>query len=392
VKNLLIGAFLLASSLQAMSLSELIEASLSKSPSLEVINARLEANKQNIDIADQFDNPELLLTKNTIDATQPMSQSVITFKQKLPYYSKREKRADVAVAEDKVLQEQLAAAKVKLVERIKNEAYTIWELRELEAIIDEYITLTKQNINLYESYTSVSDNQHMGIMKAELSLSDLQVQKTTLDAKIYTAYARLSYLAATKVEHLDIDLKISHKPNLAALKASLENNPDIMIQEREISKQNAKVELADINNYPDFTLLAGYAYREKHDNYFNFGLGLSLPMYGTEDAKEEEQRALLLAKKSQKSDTVLAITSQVEIYYAQMLASYKIYHIIEDDALPQVAHMFELSSSSISTGSDLFKYIDVLFQKLDLEKKSIQAVANYKRSEAQIAALKGETK
>ena len=392
MKNLLIGAFLLASSLQAMSLSEVIEASLSKSPSLEVINARLAANKQNIDIADQFDNPELLLTKNTIDAAQPMSQSVVTFKQKLPYYSKREKRADVAVAEDKVLQEQLAAAKVKLVERIKNEAYTIWELRELEAIIDEYITLTKQNINLYESYTSVSDNQHMGIMKAELSLSDLEVQKTALDAKIYTAYARLSYLAATKVESLDIDLKISHKPNLAALKASLENNPDIMIQEREIGKQTAKVKLADINNYPDFTLLAGYAYREKHDNYFNFGLGLSLPMYGTEDAKEEEQRALLLARKSQKSDTVLAVNSQIEVYYAQMLASYKIYHIIEDDALPQVAHMFELSSSSISTGSDLFKYIDVLFQKLDLEKKSITAVANYKRSEAQIAALKGETK
>ena len=392
MKNLLIGAFLLASSLQAMSLSEVIEASLSKSPSLEVINARLEANKQNIDIADQFDNPELLLTKNTIDAAQPMSQSVVTFKQKLPYYSKREKRADVAVAEDKVLQEQLAAAKVKLVERIKNEAYTIWELRELEAIIDEYITLTKQNINLYESYTSVSDNQHMGIMKAELSLSDLEVQKTALDAKIYTAYARLSYLAATKVESLDIDLKISHKPNLAALKAALENNPDIMIQEREIGKQTAKVKLADINNYPDFTLLAGYAYREQHDNYFNFGLGLSLPMYGTEDAKEEEQRALLLARKSQKSDTVLAVNSQIEVYYAQMLASYKIYHIIEDDALPQVAHMFELSSSSISTGSDLFKYIDVLFQKLDLEKKSITAVANYKRSEAQIAALKGETK
>ncbi len=391
MKNLLIGAFLLAGSLQAMSLSEVIEASLSKSPSLEVINARLKANKQNIDIADQFDNPQLLLTKNTIDAAQPMSQSVITFKQKLPYYSKREKRADVAVAEEKVLQEKLGAAQVKLVERIKNEAYTIWELRELEAIIDEYITLTKQNINLYESYTSVSDNQHMGIMKAELSLSDLEVQKTTLDAKIYTAYARLSYLAATKVKSLNTDLKISHKPNLTALKASLNSNPDIMIQEREISKQSAKVELADINNYPDFTLLAGYAYREKHDNYFNFGVGISLPMYGTEDAKEEEQRALLLAKKSQKSDTVLAITSQVEIYYAQMLASYKIYHIIQDAALPQVAHMFQLSSSSISTGSDLFKYIDVLFQKLDLEKKSINAVANYKRSEAQIAALKGET-
>lgn len=392
MKNLLLGALIFAGSLQAMSLSEVIEASLSKSPSLEAINARLEANKQNIDIADQFDNPELLITKNTLDSSQKMSQSVVTFKQKLPYYSKREKRSDVAIAQDKVLSEKLSAAKVKLVARIKNEAYTIWELRELDKIIDEYITLTKQNIDLYESYTSVSDNQHMGIMKAELSLSDLQVQKTLIDARITTAYARLSYLAAMQVNELEIDLHLDKKPNLSELKASLQNNPDLLIADREISKQNAKVALADINNYPDIALIAGYAYREKYDNYFNFGVGLSLPIYGTEDAQEEKERALLLEKRSQKSDTSLAVNSKIETYYTQMLASYRVYHIIEDEALPQVAHMFELSSSSIATGGDLFKYIDVLFAKLDLEKKSIDAVANYKRSEAQIAALKGEMK
>jgi len=391
VKNLLLGAFLLASSLQAMSLREVIDASLRGSPSLEVITARLAANEQSIDIADQFDNPELFLTKNTLDSSQAMSQTVLTFKQKIPYFSKREKRQDVANADAKVLQEELQAAKVKLVERIKSESYTIWDLRELEGIIDEYILLTKQNIKLYESYTSISDNEHMGIMKAELSLSDLEVQKTALDAKITAAYARLSYLAATKVKHLEIDLKITKKPNFNRLRDSLlRNNPDLVVLQKEIKKQDAKVALADINNYPDIALVAGYAYREKYDNYFNIGFGMSLPIYGTEDAKEERQRALLLAKKSQKSDLTLEVESKLQVYYAQMLASYKIYHIIQDDALPQVAHMFELSGSSIAVGSDLFKYIDVLFQKLDLEKKSIQSITNYKLSEAKIAALRGD--
>lgn len=63
-----------------------------------------------------------------------------------------------------------------------------------------------------------------------------------------------------------------------------------------------------------------------------------------------------------------------------------------DDALPQVAHMFELSGTSISIGADLFKYIDVLFQKLDLEQKSIKAVTNYNLANAKIAQLKGEIK
>ena len=72
-----------------------------------------------------------------------------------------------------------------------------------------------------------------------------------------------------------------------------------------------------------------------------------------------------------------------------MKSSYDIYHIIQEDALPQVAHMFELSTSSISVGSDLFKYIDVLFQKLDLEKKSIAAVYNYNKAHAKIEELQG---
>ena len=391
MKNLLLGALLLASSLSAMTLSELIENSLSHAPSLEIINARLAANKQNIDIADQFDNPELLLSKNTIDSSQAMSQTTLTLKQKIPTYSKRAKREDVALSEDELLQEKLHEAKVKLVQSIKSEAYTIWELREEIAIIDAYIRLTEQNIRLYESYTSVSDNQHMGIMKAELSLSDLKVQRSALVAKKAAAYARLSYLAAIPVHTLDIQLQVNKKPTLQELIHGLkETNPELLVTQKEIQKQTKSVALAEINNYPDINLVAGYAYREKFDNYFNFGIGLSLPIYGTEDAKEEKERAILLEKRSRQNDVELAVIAQIKLYYEQMLASYEIYHIIQDEALPQVAHMFELSSSSISVGSDLFKYIDVLFQKLDLEKKSIKAVANYKRAQAQISQLRGE--
>jgi len=391
VKYLLLGTFLFASSLWSMTLDTLIEKALRGSPSLSVIDARLKANKQSIDIADQFANSELFLTKNSLDNKQAMSQTVVTFKQKIPYFSKRAKRADVALADEKVLQEELRSAKIALVERIKVTAYTIWELRELQRIIDTYIALTKQNIKLYESYTSVGTKGHMGIMKAELSLSDLKVQRSALDAKIEAAYARLSYLGAFQIKELDIDLHMGKRPDLTALKnALLEQNPRLQVMQKEIQKQNAKVALSDINNYPDFALVAGYAYREKFDNYFNVGIGISLPIYGTEDYKEQREKAFVLATKSQKSDLALDVMAQLQSYYAQELSAYNIYHIIEDEALPQVAHMFELSSSSITVGSDLFKYIDVLFQKLDLEKKSIEAITNYKKAAANIAALRGE--
>ena len=392
MRTILLGTFLLASSLYSITLDEIIDSSLSKSPSLETIEARIEANKQNINVSKQFSNPQLLLTTNTLDSSQAMSQTVLTIKQKLPYYGKRDSNEKVALAQDGVLEQKLQSAKVTLVQRIKNEAYTIWELEELYKITDEYVRLTKRNIELYESYTSISDNQHMGIMKASLSLSELKIEKNSIKAKIHSAYARLSYLAALEVEELDITLEIGEKPNLSKLQNSLSSNPQILLQEKELQKQNAKVEMASVNNYPDINLIVGYSYRENFDDFLNIGVGLSLPIYSREDYKEEEARSLLLSAKSKKEDTKIAVDSTLKVYYSQMLSYYEIYHIIEDDALGKLSHMFELSNSSISTGSDLFKYIDVLFSKLRLEKKSINAVSNYNRAQAKISQLRGETK
>ncbi|MDQ7066580.1 MAG: TolC family protein [Sulfurimonas sp.] len=225
MKNLLLTLLLLSSTLSAITLGEVIEKSLINSPSLESINAKIKANEHASDAANQFSNPELSLSKNTLDSSQAMSQTVLTLKQTLPYYGKRDARQNISFAQDEVLKEQLHSAKSVMVAKIKTEAYSIWELRELYKIIDEYITLTKQNIELYESYTSVDDNQHMGIMKAELSLADLEIQKSLLKAKIYASYAKLSYLAAFDVKNIDIELKIANKPDLNSFKAGLSTKP-----------------------------------------------------------------------------------------------------------------------------------------------------------------------
>ncbi|MFK5937931.1 MAG: TolC family protein [Sulfurimonas sp.] len=388
----LLLAFLLASSIEAMTLTEIIDLSLSKSPSLDVINARIEANKQNIKLSQQFANPELFLSRNTLDSKQAMHKTTLTFKQKLPYFDKRDTNKQVAIAGDNILDEKLKQAKVNLVEEIKNEAYTIWELKELYKIVENYVQLTKRNIELYEAYTSIDDNKHMGILKAELSLSDLQIQKSRLNAKIYSAYARLSYLAAFEVKELEIDLYITKKPNLTSLKSCLISNPDVIIKEKELLKENAKIKVAEMDKYPDFNLLAGVVYRENFDNYFNIGLGISLPLYGSEDIKKEQQVAYALSVASQKSDVEISINAKLREYYAQMLSFYEVYHIVQDNSLPQIEHMFQISNSSISIGGDLFKYIDVLFLKLNLEKQSINAIANYNRVDAKIAALQGALK
>lgn len=389
MKILAFTLLFLWNSLYGMSLDEVIERALQENPSLASITHRIAANRSNIDASDRFANPMLSYAQNTLDSNEKMSRSTVTFQQKLPYFGKRDTLEKVAAAQGDVLNESLEQAKVTLVNAIKDQAYTIWELKKLYQTIREYEMLTKQNIELFESYTSTVENQHMGIMSAELTLSDLRIEQSALDAKLHAAFAKLSYLASFEVKTLELDLNINEMPEASILQKGLLNNHDLALREKTVLQRKAIAKNAEINNYPDFNLLGAYNYRKNFDNYWTFGVGVTLPIYGTEDDKEQEARKLILSAQSLKADTQVAVNTEFDSVYRQMRSAYEIYHIVNDEALPQVEHMFELTSSSISTGDDLFKYIDILVKKLMLEQKSIMAVAAFHRANAKISALSG---
>ena len=393
MKRLILGVLLLSLELFALSLEGVIEQALEKNPSLASLSHRIEASKSAVDISNQFSNPALSFTTDTLDADERMHKQTLTLQQKVPFYGKRDAQLEVSQASQDVIEMNLVQAKVNLVNEIKNQAYNIWELEQLLDIIKQYENLTKQNIELSESYTSTSKNQHMGIMSAQLSLTDLKIQRSVLKSKIYSAYARLSYLAAFEVTKLEVDISIEQEmPSVSSLQGGLKNNLELKVSDKEIAKNQAMIKNAEVNNYPDVNLVAGYSYRQNYDDYLTFGFGMSLPIYATEDYKEQEQRTLILAAQSKKQDTSLKINAEFMSVYMQMKSEYEIYHLIHDDALPQIAHMFELTNSSISTGGDLFKYIDILVQKLKLEQKSMSAIASYNRAYAKISALRGEIK
>jgi len=392
MKQILIVLFTLVLNLSAMNLDELISQALENNPSLSSMQERILANKQNISVSDQFSNPEVLILTNTIDVKEPMRQDSITFKQKLPYFGKRDAARDVALAQGGVLSEDLRGARVKLVYAIRVQAYRIWKMQRVYQIICDYEELTRQNIALYESYTMTSDNQHMGIMSAELALSDLRIQKSLLLSQITSAYASLSYLSAQEVSELEIELSVDEMPGLSGMQKALVHNPDLALKTEEIKREDARVQSLQKDAYPDVSLVAGYSHRENFDDFATFGVGVTLPVYGSEGYRQEEARRMRLSQEALREDTRSAVSAEFQNAYAQMKSAYETYHIINDQALPQVEHMFELINSSISAGGDLFKYIDILVQKLKLEQKSIKAVAGYNQARAKIQALSGETR
>ena len=383
--------FFAALGVYAQTLPELIQTALSDATSLAVIEQRIKSLKQESEIADSFANPILSVTTNTLEKREKMHQSLFGIRQKIYFYGKRDAKKKIANEEVDVAIAKLQEAKVELVYNIKAQAYRVWEIKALLRVVQAYIALTQESKKLYEGY-SASDamgRNHMGIMSAELSLSELKIKQTKLQALMRAATKRLEYLVGKKIDSLEINLHITALPSPPKSSSVHQSNPKLHTLRQEIQKATFRADLAHLQNYPDVDVYAAYAYRERYNDYLSFGISLPLPIYGSEDVLEQKAKIDTLKAKAKEYDTAYFIDKKIEELYAILQSHYRIYTIIHDETMPQIEHMLEVSASMIQNGRSLFEYIDVLERKLKLQEQAIDAVAKFYTTKAQIDALKG---
>lgn len=383
--------------LGATPLATLIENAKNTHISLNAIEQKLSSIDDEYDASRNFTNPELSLSVGDIQfkdptnrSIEPMQYSSISLKQKIPYFGKRDANSEKITAKKEKLSFSLEEAKVKLIEALKTTAYSIWQIEENIKITKENIKLTDQNIDLYTSYSSSDNRSHMGIMSAELSLSELKIKKIKLESILTGLYKKVSYLSAMDVSSVELNMKMDRPKTLQYFQDATNQNSTYKLKEAATKEAAAELKIKELASYVDPSVQVGYYHRESFEDYLSVGIAFSLPIYGTEKSQEEASRKLLLANKSEVSDFQNSLSAEIEEAYARLLYAHKTYTIIQNDSLPKLSHMFDLTSSSIQNGADLFLYIELLQKKLSLDEQSIDAVALYFKTLASLEAMRGE--
>ncbi|NOR58610.1 MAG: hypothetical protein GQ474_08825 [Sulfurimonas sp.] len=385
--------------LSATSLSTLIENAKATHTSLEAIEMRLSAVDDEYDVTRNFADPELLLSVSDIQLNDPTNRSIepmqytaLNVKQKIPYFGKRDAASKRVDAKKQRIGFNISQAKVKLVESIKLTAYSIWQIEEQLRITNDYIKLTRQNIELYTAYSTSDTKAHMGIMSAELSLSQLKIKQSKLQSFLTGLYKKVSYLSAMKVDSIEISMEVTEPHELAFYMDATNESSAYKVKEAIVKEAEADLKVKELAKNVDPFVQVGYFYRESFEDYMNINVGFALPIYGTQDSKEEASRKVSLATKSEVADFKNSLDSKVGEYYAKLQDSYRVYNIIEKESLPQIEHMFDLTNTSIKSGSELFIYIELLGKKLKLDEQSIGAVGAYYKALATLDALIGAQK
>lgn len=381
----------------AQSIQQLIHKAIEEHPSLQTIEHRLSAMDEKIAVSQNFSNPDISLTINDIQFSdpwsrdlEPMQYQAVNFKQKFPWFGKLDARKRYTEAQKTVILDSYDAAKVKLAEEIRMTAYTIKEIEARIAIVNTYIDVSEQNIKLYTSYASTESKNHANSMNASLLLTKVKIKAANYKALLKSQKSKLKYLVQSQVRFVSDTLKIRKPKSLNYYLSKLGNNPiyHMSLSQKNVADANREIQVLD--NTPDPYVKVGYFNRTDFNDYASITVGASIPLYGSEKLKTEAARKEVLAAASASLDYRSSLESDLETMHAKLTEAYTIYRIIKHESLPQLEHMFELTQASIQQGGDLFSYTNLLEQKLDLEEESISIKAEYLRTEAKLKSLIGE--
>ncbi|MEN8146177.1 MAG: TolC family protein [Campylobacterota bacterium] len=383
--------------LGAATLDSIIENALASHNSLQAIQERLYAEDHQVSAARNFANPEISFAINDIQfddlsdrSREPMQTTSVSLKQKFPSFGKRDAATQRSRAQKKFIASTLEEAKVKLVEQIKITAYGIWEVDEELKVIGEYIKVTQQNMELNTAYSSTRSNSHMGIMSAELTLSQLKIKKSRYESMRKALYAKLSYLASQAIESVEMELSVYEPKAIALYVSRLANNRAYVSKNSEVMVAQSDVKVQELSGNVDPYVKVGYYYRQEFNDYMNVSFAMALPIYGSETDNTESARKIALSKASASQDYMERLKGEMSGLYAELEDAYAIYRIINDESMPQIEHMFELTGASVKSGQDLFIYIDLLKQKLALDEQRIKATVRFNITEASLDAMTGE--
>lgn len=394
--KMLLIIFLTTWGLTAATLDQLLDAALTDNPSLEVIRTKVAASQEAIGLADNFDNPVLGLAINAIHpddisdrSIERMQSTALTLSQRIPFFGKRDEKVAAAEAKTVQLNDQLEQARTVLAAAVRNEAYALWRVQELLKIESETAALMRHNADLFRGYSATASKAHMGIMAAELALSNSAMVRERLREAVAKRRARLSYLCGMPVETLELDPKVLTLPELDSLRQKLQANYALKASQAAIKEREARYAFEALQHYSDPTLQVGFFQREQFEDYVSVSLSFALPVYGSEDAREQMAKQRLLEQEYNHTDLQRKIQSDFDTAAARLQSSHTRYRILNEESLPKLEHMFELASASISTGDDLERYIGLIERKLMLEKQRIDAIAEFKTALATLNALTG---
>jgi outer membrane protein TolC len=347
-----------------LSIDQLVAEVLSRNPTLAQMTAASQAAAARYPQVISLEDPMLgtMLAPASIGSNSVEFGYRVEVSQKYPFPGKRDLRGQNALAEASAADNDLADMRLQLVESAKDGFYEYFLVQRALAVNEESLRLLKEFRRVaQERYETVKTAAEQDVFQADVEIGKQQQRGLILERMRKVAIARLNTLM-----HLPPEAPLPPPPEKApALEGlpaaasfrsqALAQRPDLRALEDRLRAEQAALELAQKEFYPDFEATAAYdtimGNGPTRDLAGQVGVRINLPVrkarrYGA----VAEAEARVAQRRAELDKLTDQLNFQVHDAYERVFESEKTVQLYEKTILPAARKNIEAARSAYETG------------------------------------------
>ncbi len=391
---------------QELSLRDLVEEALAKSPELLVSKSKVSASRLRIPQAGSLPDPMFMFgyqnegfSRITI-GEESNAQGMFSLSQMFLFPGKLGLKGEMATKDAESLEAMHKAAQLKVVASVKQLYYDLFltfkTIDILKNLTDYFSRIEDAATARYSSGMGSQQEIVMAQTEKYMLLEKEEMQKQKMQAI-------QGMLNATIGRNVNAPLGPPGQPTLASynddteelVRKAKDNSPEIRSRRKMIEAAEAKVMMAKKEYYPDFTLGASYYPRTKGlMDMWSLTATVNIPIFYK--VKQEpavgEAEANLLGAKQELAATEYMLASAVRENHSMARSAEKLMNIYREGLIPKTHQDFHLALAGYATGKiEAITVVSRLKTLLDVELLYWGQCVERGKAVARLEAITGDT-
>ena len=396
---------------ELLSLDDLIDEALEKSPYVKVFKMNKDALWERPSQVKFWDDPKVTLGVTNLPTDdfdfnkQDMTQKTVSVMQNIPFPGISRLKEKAAVEEAKGAEKELANVEIRTVNAVKTTYYDLYFVHNAIKITDENIDLMKKFVELTQSKYEVGNGLQEDILKAQVELYKLQEKMINLKQKEASIKADMLRLLNRKNgAQLQGVPKIEKTVNTVSfedLKTTvLEENPLLRQLDHTVAQKETEYLLAKKSYFPKFSITAAYGQRDDlksadrdRPDFMSLLVGVDVPIWfkSKQNKKVAETQIRIMQAKAQLQSMQNDISFKLNDILTKIKKEKELVVLYKEQIIPEASQSLDSNMSAYQVGRlDFLNLLNSQMTLLNYEIKFHKVMSALEKNFADLEVVVGK--
>ncbi len=389
-----------------LKLQDLIQEVIKNSPEIQAARAGVDVAQYKIPQAGALPDPMLMVGyqndgyNSYTFGDSNFAYYMFSASQMVPFWGKRDLKGEMATREAESLKASSKNVLLKTITRVKELYFDLLLAYKTQEQIQDKTDLFARIEDAALARYAAGMGPQQEVLMAQTEKYMLLEKNEMINQKIQAAEGMLNSTLGREIES---PLGRPQVPAYTAypfqlqelLKMAKENSPEIQSKEKMIKGAEAKVQMAEKEYYPDFTLGANlYKTSGPFTDMWSVTAQINIPLYYEKKQKQGvlEAKAALSQSKQERLATENMLASNLRDSYSMIKSAERLMGLYKEGLIPKTVQDFQLALSGYTVGKvEAITVISRLKSLLDFELLYWGQFAEREKAMARVEAIAGIT-